>query len=357
MLFLSVGSVLLPRSREMVMAAHINAVSQKHGLIHKSRRRAFTLVELLVVIAIIGVLVALLLPAVQAAREAARRASCLNNMKNLALGALNHEGAHKYFPLNYDGFGYAAGARPDEENGSSWIVGTLPYLEQQAIFDRFKSNNGFVGRFNPSNGGAAGGSQQGIARNTPEMRALMQTPLDLLRCPSDEVTAQPGDQQFQWEGVPVTLTNYKGNAGSGWVYGKWQGDRNDNVASAPANGIFFRANYVTPVKISHISDGTSNTFLIGEDLPTYNGHNVAYFSNGCWLTTDAPMNYMPPITSPNYLRDNYADLFGFRSNHMGGAQFAMADGSVRFYDEGMDYTLYQALSTKAGGETLNNSGG
>src|SRR3954463_14247070 len=84
----------------------------------------FTLVELLVVIAIIGILVALLLPAVQAAREASRRASCQNNLKNLAIGVLNHEGAKKIFPLSYDGYGQATaeGARPNEENGSSWIV-------------------------------------------------------------------------------------------------------------------------------------------------------------------------------------------------------------------------------------------
>src|SRR6478735_2089004 len=102
----------------------------------------FTLVELLVVIAIIGILVALLLPAVQAAREAARRASCQNNLKNLALGVLNHEGAKKVFPLSYDGYAQATaeGARPNEENGSSWIVSTLPYLEEQAMYDRFKSS-------------------------------------------------------------------------------------------------------------------------------------------------------------------------------------------------------------------------
>ena len=105
-------------------------------------RGAFTLVELLVVIAIIGVLVALLLPAVQAAREAARRASCQNNLKNLALGVLNHESAKRYFPLSYDGFGYAPSARVNEENGSSWIVSTLPYIEQQALYDRFKQRRG-----------------------------------------------------------------------------------------------------------------------------------------------------------------------------------------------------------------------
>src|SRR6476620_8562881 len=113
--------------------------------------KGFTLVELLVVIAIIGILVALLLPAVQAAREAARRASCVNNIKNLAIGVLNHEGARKMFPLSWDGYGQATaeGARPNEENGSSWIVSTLPYLEEQAMYDRFKSSGALKGRYNP----------------------------------------------------------------------------------------------------------------------------------------------------------------------------------------------------------------
>src|SRR3954468_15337458 len=112
----------------------------------------FTLVELLVVIAIIGILVALLLPAVQAAREASRRASCQNNLKNLAIGVLNHEGAKKIFPLSYDGYAQAKAARPNEENGSSWIVSTLPYIEEQAMYDRFKSSGALTGRYNPYTG-------------------------------------------------------------------------------------------------------------------------------------------------------------------------------------------------------------
>src|SRR5262245_20330692 len=123
--------------------------------------KGFTLVELLVVIAIIGILVALLLPAVQAAREASRRASCQNNLKNLALGVLNHEGAKKVFPLSYDGYAQAVaeGARPNDENGSSWIVSTLPYLEEQAMYDRFKSSGALTARYNAYNGAAAAGNK------------------------------------------------------------------------------------------------------------------------------------------------------------------------------------------------------
>src|SRR3954471_9196875 len=142
--------------------------------------RGFTLVELLVVIAIIGILVALLLPAIQAAREAARRASCQNNIKNLALGVLNHESAKRVFPKSYDGYGNATGARLSEENGSGWIVWTLPYVEEQALFDRFKSSHALDGYFD-AHAGATSAGNKGLGLNTPEVRELIQTPLQLLR--------------------------------------------------------------------------------------------------------------------------------------------------------------------------------
>jgi prepilin-type N-terminal cleavage/methylation domain-containing protein/prepilin-type processing-associated H-X9-DG protein len=312
-------------------------------------QRAFTLVELLVVIAIIGVLVSLLLPAVQAAREAARRAQCENNLKNLSLGALNHEAAMKVFPRSYDGFGGSSStATPQKENGSSWIVSTFPYLEQQTLYNQFQAAQAFVGRFN-AGAGAASSSQQGIGRNIPEMRELMRTPLALLRCTSDERGDQPSETQFQWTSVPVTVTNYKGNAGNAWCYGRWFGNKAENPSTAPLSGILYRANYVTPVSMKQITDGTSNTFLIGEDLPAYNDHSVAYYANGSWMATDAGINYLPEPPTPQ----KYEDVYGFRSRHAGGAQFAMADGSVRFYDEGIDYNLYQALSTKGGDEVTN----
>jgi prepilin-type N-terminal cleavage/methylation domain-containing protein/prepilin-type processing-associated H-X9-DG protein len=311
----------------------------------RRNRRGFTLVELLVVIAIIGILVALLLPAIQAAREAARRSSCQNNLKNLALGALNHESTFKFFPRSFDGFGGAPGADLTKENGSSWIVSTLPFLEEQALYDRFVSTSALTGRFNANNGAAASG-QQGIARNTPEVRALVKTPLDIIRCPSDPNSIQPSTKQFQWDSVPVTITNYKGCEGDAWIYGRWQGNQTTYIGNSPQTGIIYRTTYVKPVKMSQITDGTSNTFLIGEDVPDYNWHSAAYYANGSWMSTDAPLNYLPNPPTP----DIYEDVFGFRSLHPGGAQFAMADGSVVFYDESIDYNLYANLSTKAGGE-------
>lgn len=148
----------------MVRTASASTCSAPWRLLDATRQRAFTLVELLVVIAIIGVLVALLLPAVQAAREAARRSQCENNLRNLALGALNHKTATKVFPRSYDGFGgSSSSATPQKKNGSSWIVSTFPYIEQQSLYSQFQAAQAFVGRFNAS-AGAASGSQQGIGR-------------------------------------------------------------------------------------------------------------------------------------------------------------------------------------------------
>jgi prepilin-type processing-associated H-X9-DG protein/prepilin-type N-terminal cleavage/methylation domain-containing protein len=318
-----------------------------------SARRAFTLVELLVVIAIIGILIALLLPAVQSAREASRRSSCKNNLKNLALGTLQHHESFHYFPLNYDGWAYAPhappAAVPSKENGSSWIVWTLPFIEEQALFDQFKNNGGLTGQFNP-NFNITAAAQRGIAFNTPAVRDALKTPLNLLRCPSDPDSVQPSNAQAEMSGVLVTTTNYKGCAGDSYLGGQWPHlHRSSDYYTIPQKGIFFRTSYLTPVKISQITDGTSATFLIGEDVPAYNNHSAAFYSNGAWLSTDAPLNYLPQPPNPG----DWPNVFGFRSLHPGGANFAFADGHVEFYTETMDINLYWNLSTKAGGEIGN----
>jgi prepilin-type processing-associated H-X9-DG protein len=232
-------------------------------------------------------------------------------------------------------------------------VWTLPFIEEQVLFDQFKNNGALTGQFNPNfNVNAA--IQKGIATNTPVVRALMQTPLNILRCPSDPNSAQPSNTQAEWTGPPavfVTTTNYKGCSGDSWLGGlMWpHTDRTTDYYTLPQKGIFFRTSYLTPVKMSQITDGTSDTFLIGEDVPDYNDHSAAFYSNGAWLSTDAPLNYLPQPPTPG----DWPDVFGFRSLHPGGAHFAFADGHVDFYTETMDINLYENLSTKAGGEVGN----
>src|ERR1700754_596877 len=121
-------------------------MSSPHRLAVTNRNRSgFTLVELLVVIAIIGILVAMLLPAIQSAREAARRSSCSNNLKNLGLAALNHHDINKHFPVSY-GATYA-GEAPVPQIGAGWIFNTLPQLEESALYDKFKAGGAFEGRY------------------------------------------------------------------------------------------------------------------------------------------------------------------------------------------------------------------
>src|SRR5690242_19013675 len=184
-----------------------------------SRRGAFTLVELLVVIAIIGILVALLLPAVQAAREAARRTGCTNNLKNLGLGALNHHDVHKHFPVS-NGGPYTNEA-PDgvDQSGAGWILNELPQLEEQVLYDKFKAGGAFEGQFVRDITGKVAKDQIGISstKNGISCPALLQTQLNILRCPSDLSEQRLRDDQVELAKALVAVTNYKGVLDDTWV--------------------------------------------------------------------------------------------------------------------------------------------
>ena len=337
-------------------------------------RSAFTLVELLVVIAIIGVLVSLLLPAVQAAREAARRISCSNNIKNVGLSVHNFHDSRKHLPfgINYNpGFGREVyrttsgdqAATPSKYvtgrnlNGKGWIVDVLPYLEQQALYDGMK-----LGFDDPSGAPtqfvAAATNGRGMGR--PEIRQYMDDQLPLLTCPSDP-SAVPREGNFHWERAGETaVTSYKGVAGDtalGEVFGAGGLWSNADWGSVPdcfetlgCNGIFWKMSYYEPINFRRISDGLSNTFMVGEAVVEQDLHGMAYFSDGDWASCNMQLNYfLPDLTE---VRSLWYDVRGFRSLHPGGAQFAFADASVHFVNEGIDHGLYRALSTKDGGETV-----
>ncbi len=305
----------------------------------RNRNGGFTLVELLVVIAIIGILIALLLPAVQAAREAARRAQCVNNLKQLALACHNYENSFKCFPVSIS-YG-KEGPRPTANpNGKGWILSILPYIEQQPFFDQWKTKGAFNGTF---------GDTGGIRRT--ECRDLIKQPLSELSCPSDPQSPMLSKEEFQFEGIEVATTNYKGVIGDTRMGGSssmWQGTEPDCHYTIGCNGIFYRNNYQEPVKIGHITDGTSNTLFIGEDVPRYNGHSAAYYANGDYASCHAPPNFFPDETTVTRL--HWWNVMSFRSLHPGGINFAKVDGSVIFIAETIDQQQYRALSTKAGGE-------
>jgi prepilin-type N-terminal cleavage/methylation domain-containing protein/prepilin-type processing-associated H-X9-DG protein len=310
-----------------------------------NRRGGFTLVELLVVIAIIGILIALLLPAVQAAREAARRAQCTNNLKQLALACHNYESSQRCFPVSISP--WAEGAHPAaERNGKGWIIGILPYIEHQPLFDRFKTNQGFIGDFF---------SGYGIFRT--ECRDLMKTELAELACPSDGRTDRLSTNMFQWNPIEVAVTNYKGVIGDTRMGGSasmWtDGYMPDCHNTTGCDGCFYRNDYQEPVCIRDITDGTSHTIFIGEDVPKYNYHSAAFYANGDYASCHAPLNFFPDMVTVT--PDQWWNVISFRSLHPGGANFASADGSVGFVAETIDHKIYRAMSTKAGGEVINVS--
>jgi len=349
-----------------------------------TRRNGFTLVELLVVIAIIGILVALLLPAIQAAREAARRSSCSNNLKNLGLAVLNHHDVMKHFPVSY-GAAYPAEAPPNTQHGAGWILNSLPQLEEDALFDQFTAGGAFEGAFrekavgkNLPNTGLAS------AKNGVSCVALMQTQLQILQCPSDPSDQKVRNDQSEWrpqpDGVPVFVTNYKGvlddtylgqgpefggtvgNNGPGvqYISGVYKEGPPDYYKSGPndchnnlrCRGIFFRQSWQRPVKIGSVSDGTSHTFMIGEDLPDYNNHSTAYYGNGDWCSCNLPLNNLLNQDPAALNLEFWYDQQSFRSRHPGGAQFCMADGSVRFVAENIDNQTYRVACSRNGEEPL-----
>ncbi|MDZ4656188.1 MAG: DUF1559 domain-containing protein [Bythopirellula sp.] len=340
---------------------------------HKRNMRAFTLVELLVVIAIIGVLVALLLPAVQAAREAARRIQCSNNLKNLGLACLNFHDVSKHYPTSNMQWGHEkrtadCASTPQvivdvqppaldvELTGKGFIVDILPQLEQAAMQDLIAENS--KGKFNVYNANIGQGMGHQALKDT------VRTQLPVITCPSDP-SAVPSDQQYYWPNRVVATTSYKGCIGDSLL--STNATPCSTQAVPPAigspdthstmsnNGIFQRTSLWQPLNMKSVSDGTSNTFMIGENVVSTDYHSAAYFADGDWATCSIPLNYLQMNQTPAWYTDgtNSKTVRGFKSLHPGGVQFVMADGSVQFIQEGIDTVSYRALSTREGGEVAN----
>jgi prepilin-type N-terminal cleavage/methylation domain-containing protein/prepilin-type processing-associated H-X9-DG protein len=308
-----------------------------------SRRPAFTLVELLVVIAIIGVLVALLLPAVQAARESARRMRCANNLKQLALACHDHEQSQGTLPRGgtEPGLPVPAGANDESccgENGSywSWIARLLPYIEQDNLY-----------------------RQANIPINTiGQSKTQIATPLQIVFCPSSNATAKltmPNQADFPANSVIVAVTNYKGNQGSNWDVGQWINIRFGSVREGmrEGDGVLFRndARALPKLRLNQITDGTSNTFLIGEVIPEVEIRNSWAYTNGAYATCAIPLNAKDANHQwfpPGQWQNNYS----FRSRHAGGAQFAYCDGSVRWVNDTIPLQTYRAIATRENGEVI-----
>ena len=288
----------------------------------KSRRNGvaitngFTLVELLVVIAIIGILIAALLPAIQSARESARRVTCRNNLRQLGLAVQSYHTNQRVLPVSMGWWGQM-------QSGKGWIVSLLPLLERQIHYDQFAPY-------------LSGVMKNGSGIVDPGRRDALKSFAAVLQCPSDGTSPRTSTVQYQTTPHEAALTHYKGVAGT-------------NLAcrsTTACDGLLWPTTYLSPLSMSHITDGSTNTIMIGEDVPSQNNHSAAYYANGDYCTTERPLNsfYQPP--DPN----NWPVVMTFRSMHPGGAHFCYAGGAVQFLSETIDFSLYQALSTRAGDE-------
>jgi prepilin-type processing-associated H-X9-DG protein len=202
----------------------------------------------------------------------------------------------------------------------------------------------------------------------------MKTQLPVLQCPSDPSVKQLNDNHYQWQSCSLARTSYAGVIDDTWLELEplFHNDQSPYPSgiyppkpSAPSppddrdchrgtrcRGIFFRNTWLKPVKMASITDGTSKTFMIGEDVPEYNRHSAAFYSNGDWCSCNIALNHLmnlPPAVT------NWGQEQGFRSRHPGGVQFCACDGSVQFLSESVDNTLFRTSCTRNGNEALGGS--
>jgi len=281
------------------------------------RRRAFTLVELLVVIAIIGILIALLLPAVQAAREAARRSQCTNNLKQIGLALHNYHDTHKSFCPGWM-IDTPAGGRP---SGYGFAVFLMPFMEQQTLYDALDPQ-----RYNLWT----------TAHNTDPtlgpLQDLLQTQVMGMRCPSDN----SHDLNKNVDGYATAVANYVCCRGFFRL--------SCAVNSANNNGLLYG---LSKKKFRDILDGTTNTFAAGEKARP---NGAANWAGPGGLGTAANVG-----SSTSHKLNHPSNNNAFSSKHPGGANFVMCDGSVRFISETIEFNNGSANGGNNGYNNFNNS--
>ena len=327
------------------------------------RKRAFTLIELLVVIAIIAILIALLLPAVQQAREAARRAQCKNNLKQLGIGMHNYHDTYGQFPITiFARNGNQGPQRWNQQEKGSHLVHLLPFVDQQPLYSRIDFRNRRADR-----------------RNWPRIddqprwgKKFRSYIVPTYLCPSDGAPKHSNGGDRARSNYAGSMGNQRMDSrnGGGPYGGRWCNlYPGNNFRSGGANhgndrrsdrisGMFARGNWSAKIANVNVQDGSSQTILMGEILPHCGDHsrNGWYHFNAPWIATTAPINF--PIKcvyepgwnfaprSCNHWQ-NYQTSQGFKSKHENGAHFLFVDGRVRMLNETINYRTYQRLGDRA----------
>lgn len=339
-----------------------------------ARKTGFTLVELLVVIAIIGVLIGLLLPAVQMAREAARRVSCQNNSRQLGLAVMNYEGTKKKFPsgytqsrINANGDVWTGGSTSGFSfQGHSVFYFLLPYIEQGNVYDNMDARVMLNNRVTDPTLGRAG--------------AVIKTFL----CASDQLSTQAEPYTSGSTTQYYGMTSYKANGGSRPIYATSATNDGVFMATGPAARRAAAAPIGTEVRIAEVPDGMSNTILFGERLhqdANFDSFTAAGWNSGSTIKTwarwypaggdaglgnimggaFAPINYRTPWKhgepgAPTSQSGWYVfqdmRLSAYGSAHPGGASFTMGDGSTRFISEDVPQSILALYCQRADGQVI-----
>ena len=344
---------------------------------HNVWRQGFTLVELLVVIAIIGILVALLLPAVQAAREAARRMQCTNNVKQIVLAMHTFHDSKQRLPngiqdhLDTNGSRVLSGGAVHMR---TWIMEILPFVEEQALADRFEDD-------------WLEYAILGSARNkgVGDYDAAL-TPLGAIQCPSDsfeshgnlQIGADNG-RGFLWYSAGAGSTNYKAEVGPNWLgaphneltysvgrfsYKTDPPPARNNRDLEWGNGAFPR-NFVrraidsnrpggafASTSFSQITDGTNSTIAVGESLPWWCDDSAWTDPNGTIATSAIPINNYLTFFDREDISGQWPHSYGYASAHPGGVNFGFCDGNVRFVSDTIEPNLLAAFATIQGEEIV-----